>query len=599
MINYNVDHLYCHTADNNSSYIRQNTNSTDMVTLLKENKQLKAMLLLHLDLIQEQSDQLTLKDKQLINLKKENEMLKVKLDAAGKVNNQTIQDSGNNRTQDKFTIETNQRERCSSGALAPSSGSLTFGNVNSTPAQPMAKGDTPSISDKFNCDVSKDTRVSVNSIEPTSTIECNGKQSSPHNANVPRFHLTGGKIVLKNVNNGDNLKKYMQQILDLQKDHIVTNIKFSAAEGAGKQNVIPALRSFTPTKISRISDGVKPNSANLVVTDSSKQPTIATTIEPNSTLQSDPSLITESKPPPLKLIIKEPKSQPSTALPGDIENTSTLHVPLSPESQPSSPIQLKQRRSSRNSFLTTTDLYKTREWETVDLHSAIEAGIEDESIQSLSEDVNLEVPSWTVKECHGLYTIEGTEDMSDDAFLKRHARLENDEKRRKKWDVQRIREQRTIERLRRRHCKDEFAENEQRDPDAEIISLFPLAEELKFIEICDQVPVQAFGDGVPGYGEIEYYLPWMNRFEINKHTASTTESTGQSSVQCETYFTFTKKRGKRTHFISTSSNSRSQLTTISVPVTPSTVPISNTAHSSTSNSTQPQVKRKIAKRRDR
>jgi male-specific lethal 1 len=42
------------------------------------------------------------------------------------------------------------------------------------------------------------------------------------------------------------------------------------------------------------------------------------------------------------------------------------------------------------------------------------------------------------------------ENTDDAAFLQRHQKLELDEKRRKRWDLQRIREQRQMEKLRER-----------------------------------------------------------------------------------------------------------------------------------------------------
>lgn len=44
------------------------------------------------------------------------------------------------------------------------------------------------------------------------------------------------------------------------------------------------------------------------------------------------------------------------------------------------------------------------------------------------------------------FCIKNTEDISDEVFLKRHQKFEISEKRRKKWDYQRIREQKTVER---------------------------------------------------------------------------------------------------------------------------------------------------------
>lgn len=70
-----MDHVYCHPTES-KNYIRANSNAgggggaasmanADYLALIKENKQLRAMLILHLDLIQAQSDQLQVKDKQL------------------------------------------------------------------------------------------------------------------------------------------------------------------------------------------------------------------------------------------------------------------------------------------------------------------------------------------------------------------------------------------------------------------------------------------------------------------------------------------------------------------------------------------------------
>lgn len=52
---------------------------------------------------------------------------------------------------------------------------------------------------------------------------------------------------------------------------------------------------------------------------------------------------------------------------------------------------------------------------------------------------SLEVPNWRVKIYTSCYTMEGTENLDDEIFNKRHLKLENDERRRKRWDVQRIR----------------------------------------------------------------------------------------------------------------------------------------------------------------
>ncbi|KAL1474056.1 hypothetical protein MTO96_038267 [Rhipicephalus appendiculatus] len=62
----------------------------------------------------------------------------------------------------------------------------------------------------------------------------------------------------------------------------------------------------------------------------------------------------------------------------------------------------------------------------------------------------IEVPTWRVNHISSLYSMEGTENLDDEVFRKRHAKLEANEKRRKRWDLQLLREQQHTERLRRR-----------------------------------------------------------------------------------------------------------------------------------------------------
>lgn len=44
----------------------------------------------------------------------------------------------------------------------------------------------------------------------------------------------------------------------------------------------------------------------------------------------------------------------------------------------------------------------------------------------------IQVPRWRVKVYTSCYTMEGTENLDDDVYNKRHLRLENDERRRKR-----------------------------------------------------------------------------------------------------------------------------------------------------------------------
>lgn len=90
-----------------------------------------------------------------------------------------------------------------------------------------------------------------------------------------------------------------------------------------------------------------------------------------------------------------------------------------------------------------------------------------------------------------------------------------DEKRRKKWDVQQIREQRRIERLKRRHCKDEI-QPAQDTPSLQ--TFYPTTENLQNICFVHDLPVQAFGEMIPRLAALgsqgdrkHFLLPWLDK----------------------------------------------------------------------------------------
>lgn len=124
---------------------------------------------------------------------------------------------------------------------------------------------------------------------------------------------------------------------------------------------------------------------------------------------------------------------------------------------------------------------------------------------------SLEVPKWAVKDVLNCYSIEGTEDLSDENFLRRHAKLEINERRRKRWDMQRLRENRMIEKLRKRYMKTDLEEGTRSNQKLPLFySFFPSPDSAKFIQIADEMPVLAFGESVPLLVEKEFLLPWHN-----------------------------------------------------------------------------------------
>ena len=181
-----------------------------------------------------------------------------------------------------------------------------------------------------------------------------------------------------------------------------------------------------------------------------------------------------------------------------------------------------------------------------------------------------EVPGWRTLAVPTCYSMEGTENIEDETVLKRHNKPELDEKRRKRWDLQRLRQQRQVERLRARYDSTEpaiFATNSNpkngikraqatsnkssskvltpttenitdgtannanilnpkpgsmnmnsyacgggglKDNDW-ITSLQPVPELATHIHVSEKLPVNAFGFCVPVIPKQDFSLPWLNK----------------------------------------------------------------------------------------
>uniref|UniRef100_A0A667X5Y2 MSL complex subunit 1b n=1 Tax=Myripristis murdjan TaxID=586833 RepID=A0A667X5Y2_9TELE len=112
------------------------------------------------------------------------------------------------------------------------------------------------------------------------------------------------------------------------------------------------------------------------------------------------------------------------------------------------------------------------------------------------------------------------EALDDSVFLKRHAKLELDEKRRKRWDIQRIREQRMFQRLQQRMNKKKVVQ----EVEPELSSFYPDTEDVESIVITPFLPVVAFGRPLPKLTQQNFELPWLDdrsrcRIEVpKKHT---------------------------------------------------------------------------------
>uniref|UniRef100_A0A8C5HSQ2 PEHE domain-containing protein n=1 Tax=Gouania willdenowi TaxID=441366 RepID=A0A8C5HSQ2_GOUWI len=142
---------------------------------------------------------------------------------------------------------------------------------------------------------------------------------------------------------------------------------------------------------------------------------------------------------------------------------------------------------------------------------------------SPKKEEEVAIPSWRENYMDPLPedpSIDAMEPLDDGTFLKRHMKLELDEKRRKRWDIQRIREQRMFQRLQQRMNRKKVVQ--EAEPD--VASFYPETEDVEAIVITPFLPVVAFGRPLPKLAQQNFELPWLDersrcRIEVpKKHT---------------------------------------------------------------------------------
>lgn len=186
---------------------------------------------------------------------------------------------------------------------------------------------------------------------------------------------------------------------------------------------------------------------------------------------------------------------------------------VSLEESHSSRKKKKRKNSLRDDkILMSTEQYITQSGDLTSFPHELDSSTE------IPSATNLEVPRWRVKVYTSCYSMEGTENLDDEVYNKRHMRLENDERRRKRWDVQRIREQRIVEKLKQR--QERVGSGSRVDDQIEsVVSLWPPLEDVKYLEVCDNLPVSAFGAPIVRFPPTEFSLPWLNNSEAPQDTS--------------------------------------------------------------------------------
>nr|XP_008111563.1 PREDICTED: male-specific lethal 1 homolog [Anolis carolinensis] len=151
-------------------------------------------------------------------------------------------------------------------------------------------------------------------------------------------------------------------------------------------------------------------------------------------------------------------------------------------------------------YLSTTEMYLCR-W-----HQLPPSPLRETSPKK--EDI-VAIPSWrdhTIEPLRDLNPSELVETLDDSVFSKRHAKLELDEKRRKRWDIQRIREQRILQRLQLRMYKKKGIQ----ESEPEVTSFFPESDDVESLMITPYLPVVAFGRPLPKLSPQNFELPWLD-----------------------------------------------------------------------------------------
>ncbi|KAI5641347.1 PEHE domain-containing protein [Phthorimaea operculella] len=130
----------------------------------------------------------------------------------------------------------------------------------------------------------------------------------------------------------------------------------------------------------------------------------------------------------------------------------------------------------------------------------------------------VEVPRWREKPYTSCYTMEGTEDLDDKVFEKRHQKLEAEERRQLRWHMRRVREQKNLERLRQRQ-RDSWCSGGSSSSQPSMYTIWPQPQrDLRFIEITDTLPLMAFGEAIPSIAESDFVLPWVRTSKALKRS---------------------------------------------------------------------------------
>ncbi|XP_071803708.1 uncharacterized protein [Asterias amurensis] len=123
----------------------------------------------------------------------------------------------------------------------------------------------------------------------------------------------------------------------------------------------------------------------------------------------------------------------------------------------------------------------------------------------------VQVPSWRLNPLNISTSTDSVEDIEDGTFERRHQKYEVAEQKRKRWDIQRVRELREHERLEQKMLRREYG-----NWDDILKTFYPEPSDACQLQVSDTVPLVAFGVQVPVAKDCEFELPWYDVSERDK-----------------------------------------------------------------------------------
>ena len=168
-----------------------------------------------------------------------------------------------------------------------------------------------------------------------------------------------------------------------------------------------------------------------------------------------------------------------------------------------SPVEMKRKFRRKSQFFETSCKLELRTLIPYLTHSITNSNSQDckgLSVSFSNSDSQLEVPSFILFSSTHLPHNSSNEDLSDSSFLKRHKKEEECEKRRKRWDIQRVRELHKIVELQKKGSQDICfgKKNPSLFLNSKASTLFSSNYlQIREIEVADTIPIFAFGKPLP------------------------------------------------------------------------------------------------------